>query len=71
MENAIALWQKALDLAPARSSIGLNLARAYCNEGKVAEARTATLRVLEFNPDLATAKQMLSYVGQTRSKCGG
>jgi predicted CXXCH cytochrome family protein len=68
--KAIALWQKALDQAPGRSSIGLNLARAYCNEGKVAQARTSTLRVLEFNPDLATAKQMLSYVGQTPSKCG-
>ncbi|MGC2543422.1 MAG: tetratricopeptide repeat protein, partial [Candidatus Sulfotelmatobacter sp.] len=68
-ENAIALWQKAFDHAPARSSIGLNLARAYCNEGKVAEARTSTLRVLEFNPDLTAAKQMLRYVGQTPSKC--
>jgi tetratricopeptide (TPR) repeat protein len=69
-ETAIALWQKAFDHAPARSSIGLNLARVYCNEGKVAQARTSTLRVLEFNPDLATAKQMLGYLGQTPSKCG-
>jgi len=69
--NAIALWQKAFDHAPARSSIGLNLARAYCNQGKVAEARTSTLRVLEFNPDLTAAKQMLRYVNQVPSKCGG
>jgi tetratricopeptide (TPR) repeat protein len=70
MEKAITLWQKAFDHAPARSSIGLNLARAYCNEGKTAEARTSILRVLEFNPDLTTAKQMLRYVDQTPSKCG-
>jgi predicted CXXCH cytochrome family protein len=63
--NAIALWQKAFDHAPARSSIGLNLARAYCNQGKVAEARTSTLRVLEFNPDLTAAKQMRSAEGKT------
>jgi tetratricopeptide (TPR) repeat protein len=69
--NAIALWQKAFDHSPARSSIGLNLARAYCNQGKVAEARTSTLRVLEFNPDLTAAKQMLRYVNQVPSKCGG
>jgi tetratricopeptide (TPR) repeat protein len=68
--NAIALWQKAFEHAPARSSIGLNLARAYCNEGKVAEARTSTLRVLEFNPDLATANQMLKYLNQIPTKCG-
>jgi tetratricopeptide (TPR) repeat protein len=70
MEKAITLWQKAFDHAPARSSIGLNLARAYCNEGKTAEARASILRVLDFNPDLTSAKQMLKYVDQTPSKCG-
>ena len=39
MGNAISLWQKAFEHAPARSGIGLNLARAYCDEGKVEEAR--------------------------------
>ncbi|MFZ0772116.1 MAG: tetratricopeptide repeat protein [Candidatus Sulfotelmatobacter sp.] len=68
--NAIALWQKAFEHSPARSGIGLNLARAYCNEGKVDEARTYTLRVLEFNPDLTTARQMLKYLNQVPTRCG-
>ncbi|MGA8273015.1 MAG: tetratricopeptide repeat protein, partial [Candidatus Sulfotelmatobacter sp.] len=69
LQNAIALWQKAFEHAPARSSIGLNLARAYCDEGKVDEARSAALRVLEFNPDLATARQLLKDLNQVPSKC--
>jgi Flp pilus assembly protein TadD len=68
--NAIALWQKAFAHAPARSSIGMNLVRAYCSERKVDEARNYTLRVLEFNPDLTPAKQMLKYLNQVPSKCG-
>ncbi|MGB7600575.1 MAG: tetratricopeptide repeat protein [Candidatus Sulfotelmatobacter sp.] len=68
--NAISLWQKAFEHAPARSSIGLNLARAYCDEGKVEEARRYTLRVLEFNPDQATAKNMLRSLSQVPAKCG-
>ncbi|MGA9511292.1 MAG: tetratricopeptide repeat protein [Candidatus Sulfotelmatobacter sp.] len=68
--NALSLWQRAFELAPPRSSIGLNLARAYCDEGKVEEARKYTLRVLEFNPDLATAKNMLKSLNQVPAKCG-
>lgn len=68
--DAISLWQKAFEHAPARSGIGLNLARAYCNEGKVEAARNYTLRVLEFNPDLATAKNMLKSLNQVPAKCG-
>ena len=68
--NAISLWQKAFEHAPARSGIGLNLARAYCDEGKVEEARDYTLRVLEFNPDQATAKTMLKSLSQVPAKCG-
>jgi Tfp pilus assembly protein PilF len=67
--NAISLWQRAFEHAPARSSIGLNLARAYCDEGKVEDARRYTLRVLEFNPDLATAKNMLKFLSRVPAKC--
>jgi Flp pilus assembly protein TadD len=68
--DAIALWQRAFALAPDRSSIGLNLVQAYCSQGRMDEARTYTVRVLEFNPDLAAAKQMLRYLNQMPSKCG-
>jgi cytochrome c-type biogenesis protein CcmH/NrfG len=68
--NAISLWQRAFELAPGRSSIGLNLARAYCDEGKVEEARKYTLRVLEFNPDQASAKNLLKFLNRIPAKCG-
>ncbi|HZW78881.1 MAG TPA: tetratricopeptide repeat protein, partial [Candidatus Deferrimicrobiaceae bacterium] len=68
--DAISLWQRAFELAPARSGIGLNLARAYCDEGKVEEARKYTLQVLEFNPDQATARNMLKALSQVPAKCG-
>jgi predicted CXXCH cytochrome family protein len=68
--NAISLWQRAFELAPARSGIGLNLARAYCDEGKVEEARKYTLRVLEFNPDQASAKNLLKSLNRIPAKCG-
>jgi Flp pilus assembly protein TadD len=70
LESAIPLWQKAFEQSPARSSIGMNLVRAYCGEGKIDEARKYTLRVLEFNPDLSTAKQMLRHLNQVPAACG-
>ncbi len=70
VNNAINLWLSAFQNAPYRSSIGLNLGRAYCAEGKVNEARTYTLRVLEFNPDLAAAKQMFQQLSKAPASCG-
>jgi len=70
VNNAVNLWLSAFQNAPYRSSIGLNLGRAYCAEGKVNEARTYTLRVLEFNPDLAAAKQMLQQLSKAPESCG-
>jgi predicted CXXCH cytochrome family protein len=69
IDRALKLWVSALQNAPYRSSIGLNLARAYCAEGKISEARTYTLRVLEFNPDLAAAKKMLRQLGGVPAGC--
>ena len=48
LQGAMQLWQNAFQRTPARSSIGLNIVRAYCAAGKFSEARTYTLRVLEF-----------------------
>jgi tetratricopeptide (TPR) repeat protein len=69
MNDAIRLWIAAFRNAPDRSSIGLNLARAYCAEGKFAEARNYVLRVLEFDPDLAAAKQMRRTLNRTPPDC--
>ena len=70
LDGALQLWLAAFQDAPGRSSIGLNIARAYCVEGKISQARAAVLRVLQFNPDLATAKQMLRRFTATASGCG-
>jgi predicted CXXCH cytochrome family protein len=70
MKEAVRLWLSAFQNAPYRSGIGLNLARAFCADGKTGEARTYTLRVLEFNPDLAAAKQMLRHLSSVPASCG-
>ncbi len=45
--------------APGRSSIGMNMAHAFCSAGKIEQARDFTMRVLQFNPDLDSAKKLL------------
>ncbi len=69
LQGAVKLWKNAFQHAPARSSIGLNLARAYCAAEKFDEARTYTLRVLEFNPDLASARKLLESLGRSPASC--
>jgi tetratricopeptide (TPR) repeat protein len=70
LHEAIKLWQNAFERTPARSTIGLNLARAYCAAGKFDEARTYTLRVLEFNPDLPSARKLVQSLNRTPATCG-
>jgi predicted CXXCH cytochrome family protein len=70
LQGAMQLWQNAFLRAPARSSIGLNIARAYCAVGRFSEARTYTLRVLEFNPDLPSARKLLQSLGHSPASCG-
>jgi tetratricopeptide (TPR) repeat protein len=70
LPDAMKLWQNAFQRAPARSSIGLNLARAGCAAGKFAEARTYTLRVLEFNPDLPSARKLQQSLNRSPPSCG-
>ncbi len=69
VDDALKLWRSAFQSAPDRSSIGLNIARAYCAEGKLLEARNYIHRVLEFNPDLAAAKQMLKHLNRVPPSC--
>ncbi len=69
MNDALKLWLAAFKSAPDRSGIGLNIARAYCAEGKFDEARTSIRRVLEFNPDLAAAREMLQHLNRTPASC--
>lgn len=67
--GAVKLWEDAFRRAPGRSEIGINLARAFCSSGQQDAARNFTLRVLEFNPDLDTAKRMLNGLNASPPKC--
>lgn len=69
VDDALKLWRPAFQNAPDRSSIGLNIARAYCADRKLPDARNYILRVLEFNPDLAAAKQMLKRLNRVPPSC--
>lgn len=68
--EAVHLWQGAFQRAPGRSNIGMNLARTFCAAGHFAEARDYTLRVLQFNPDLGSAKKLLNQLNADPPKCG-
>ena len=70
MNEAVALWEGAFQREPGKSSVGMNLARAFCGIGQIDSARDVTLRVLEFNPDLNSAKQLLHDLNKTPPKCG-
>jgi tetratricopeptide (TPR) repeat protein len=69
--EAVKLWQSAFERAPGRSSIGMNLAHLFCSSGQLDKARTYTLRVLQFNPDLPSAKQLLRRLDSSPPNCGG
>jgi tetratricopeptide (TPR) repeat protein len=70
LQGALQLWRSAFQRTPARSGIGLNITRAYCAAGKFSEARTYTLRVLEFNPDLPSARKLLQFLSRSPASCG-
>jgi Tfp pilus assembly protein PilF len=69
LRAAVTLWQSAFDRAPGRSAIGMNIARVYCAAGKLDQARSYVLRVLEFNPDMSTAKNMLHDLDRPAPRC--
>lgn len=69
VQEAVKLWQGAYEHAPDRSTIGMNLALVYCQTGKTDEARVTVLRVLQFSPDLRSAKRILLELGKPRPSC--
>ena len=70
LSQAVKLWQGAFRRAPGRSMIGMNLARAFCAAGQFNDARTYTLRVLQFNPDLGSAKKLINQLNADPPSCG-
>jgi tetratricopeptide (TPR) repeat protein len=69
VQRAVELWQGAFERAPYRSAIGIDLAMVFCAEGHKQEARRYVLRVLEFNPDYARAKQLLAQLNADPGQC--
>jgi Flp pilus assembly protein TadD len=67
--RAIQLWHGAFDRLPHRSAIGMNLAMAYCSLGKTEEARRYVERVMDFNPDLNSAKRLLQHLNADPVSC--
>ena len=70
LAEAVKLWQPAFERAPYRSAIGMNLAGAFCAAGQYKEARDYVKRVLEFNPDLGSAKRVLVHLDAEKPGCG-
>ncbi len=69
LREAVTLWEGAFQRAPGRSSIGMNIAKAFCASGQLDHASEFTLRVLQFNPDLDSAKRLLNGLNATPPKC--
>jgi len=70
LSEAVKLLQSAFERAPGRSSIGMDLARVFCFEGKSDESRAAVDRVLEFNPDMSAAKKLMDGLHEPKPNCG-
>jgi len=69
LRRAVELWQGAFARAPYRSAIGMNLAMAFCAAGQRDDARRYVNRVLEFNPDLQKARQLLKHLDGDPPHC--
>jgi predicted Zn-dependent protease len=70
VDRAIELWGEALNYDPGSSAAGVNLALILCAEGDPQQARLILRNVLQFNPDLGVAKQLLRDLDGPKSHCG-
>jgi predicted CXXCH cytochrome family protein len=70
LQSAVELWTSAFRRAPGRSTIGIDLAHAYCAQGDSHNARETINRVLEFAPDSSHAKEMLRALNGKQGVCG-
>jgi len=69
LKEALTLWTGAFQRAPGESRIGMNVARVYCEAGRAEKAREYVSRVLEFNPDLPEAKNLLRHLNSNPPSC--
>jgi len=70
LANAVKLWQGVFARAPGKSGVGMNIVQALCSVRQFDEARNIVLRALQFNPDMADAKNTLRYLNRTPPSCG-
>jgi Flp pilus assembly protein TadD len=70
LREALHLWEGDFRHAPGRSNVGMNLVVTLCDTKQFDEARATALRVLEFNPDMAAAKDALRRLNRTPPDCG-
>ena len=69
LAQAIRLWKVVFAKEPEKSAIGTNLSKAFCAEGNINEARATIERVLEFNPDLPQARELLQDLNRIPPEC--
>ena len=68
-DRAAALWEPAFNRAPGRSAIGMNLAHIACDTAQFDKARAYVSRVLQFNPDLPSAKAFAKQLAADPPNC--
>lgn len=68
-DRTVALWTDAFNRAPGRSAIGMNLAHVACDAGQFDKARAFVARVLQFNPDLPSAKTFAKQLAAAPPNC--
>jgi Tfp pilus assembly protein PilF len=64
--EAMRLWTDALSRNPGLTSVSMNLAVAQYQAGDPAAAEATILKLLEYDPDQQTARQLLSEIRAAR-----
>ncbi len=62
VEQAIVFWNQALAISPALLLVRINLAGALLRTGHLEEAQAALRKVLEFDPTLQPARDLLGRI---------
>jgi predicted CXXCH cytochrome family protein len=69
LRRAVELWRGPFARAPWRSEIGIDLALAYCAAERFDIAKSYIDRVLEFNPDFSTARNIKAQLSSAPPHC--
>ena len=66
--EAIGLWKDALSRNPGLTSVRMNLAVAQFRTGEPAAAEASVMKLLEYDPDQETARQLLIEIRAARKQ---